>query len=155
VKSDPVVNVFATKVEVRLVKDESAAFMWPSLESAPGAVQPVIAKASPAPADAITPEEPAPTVASASSAHAVGGVGATSGSLPPAYSTKKDWSKFDRDIKKEEEEEKPEGEEVRKRSLTFGYCTFQLNGRVGRFTAMQALHKLFRSIYGGADEVTF
>lgn len=47
---------------------------------------------------------------------------------PKAYSSKRDWEKIEHDIKKELDEEKPEGEE--------------------------ALQKLFKEIYGKADEDT-
>jgi hypothetical protein len=111
VKPVPTVSVFGTKIEVKLEKDDGATFMWPNLEAAAGAHPP-------APAGAVVAGSAAST-SSASAAAATAPLSSGSslpaakpGPLPPAYSTKKDWSKVERDIKKDEEEEKPEGEEV-------------------------------------------
>jgi tetratricopeptide (TPR) repeat protein len=57
-----------------------------------------------------------------------GTVPVSSTSVPSAYASKKDWNAIERQIKKEEEEEKPEGEE--------------------------ALNALFRQIYGNASDAT-
>lgn len=94
-------SVSPSKVEIKLKK--AAAGKWESLEGDGGAE--------------LTAMEPAPVVDENAQAS------------KKVYSgSSKDWDKVDADLKKAEEEEKPEGEE--------------------------ALNKLFRDIYGRADEET-
>ena len=92
----------AFKLEVKLRKKES--YQWAALEASDSAMAGRI-----------------PT-----SSSAVGSGSSTT--VPSAYTSKKDWNAIERQIKKDEEEEKPEGEE--------------------------ALNALFRQIYGNASEET-
>ena len=96
------------KLEVKLRKKDN--YQWGALEASDATM------ASRLPA------------AGSSSTAGGGGSGGGGGGVPSAYATKKDWNAIERQLKKEEEEEKPEGEE--------------------------ALNALFRQIYGNASEDT-
>lgn len=109
-------RVSSVKVEIKLRK--ASPFPWTVLEGTEAQLvcPPPPAASSHSPQVASTPAAAALLPAAASA------------TVPTPYASRKNWNAIDRDIKKEEEGEKPEGEE--------------------------ALNKLFRDIYGRADEGT-
>lgn len=127
-----------TKVEIKLTKGESAKYNWPALEASASAPPPAAVKAKVAgaavPSSGSAAPAPARVAAPASSAVAAasGGSAAPAGAAAPATTStakpKRDWAAIERQLAADEAAEKPEGEE--------------------------ALQKLFRQIYGNADEDT-
>ena len=135
-----ILSVRAPRTEVRFEKAASARYMWPQLERVAGSIAPLPPQPAAA-AGSIT----APVVKGSSSSGGGGGGGggggptvtdeAAAGSVSgggsgaaKAKSKTKDWNKLEKELKEEEAAAAGEGEE--------------------------ALMKLFRNIYTGADENT-
>jgi suppressor of G2 allele of SKP1 len=96
----------ASKVEIRLTKNASSLFMWPSAISMSGEAQgPVLP----------VPTLPLPTakIVGANDSSTLGSsISAVSSTEPTSSSKKKDWNAVEREINAEEESEKPQGEEA-------------------------------------------
>lgn len=129
-------EVLGSKVEIKLQKAQ-AGQQWAGLEAGgsgaqSGAAAPVAA-APAAPEAAVAPEEAAAPEAAAAAPEAAAAAAAPTEAAKPTpvypYAGKKvDWDKFAEDLKKEEKEEKLEGD--------------------------QALMKFFKELYEGGDEDT-
>ena len=113
------------KTKIDIVLVKACPSQWPSIE---GSGKPASGEADAAPPAAAAAASASASSSSAASAAAAEAADADAPPAPRPYSSKKDWNKIESEIAAELEADKPEGEE--------------------------ALNKLFKDIYGKADDDT-